>query len=84
MRCVNNYHHAHDAYLNIVAGNTYRVKFTSNPLNFVKEAKKNPNSRENRYNMDKIFEWDVTRNGETAWVAQSNENPGTIQLVKNI
>ena len=32
--------------------------------------------------MDKIFEWDVTRNGETAWVAQSNENPGTIQFVK--
>lgn len=82
VRCVNDYHHAHDAYLNIVAGNTYRVKFTSNPLNFIKEAKKNPNSRENRYNMDKTFEWDVTRNGETAWVAQSNENPGTIQLVK--
>lgn len=82
VRCVNNYHHAHDAYLNIVAGNTYRVKFTSNPLNFVKEAKKNPNSRENRYNMDKIFEWDVTRNGETAWVAQTKEHPGTIQLVK--
>lgn len=82
VRCVNNYHHAHDAYLNIVAGNTYRVKFTSNPLNFIKEAKKNPNSRENRYNMDKIFEWDVTRNGETAWVAQTKEHPGTIQLVK--
>ena len=82
VRCVNDYHHAHDAYLNIVAGNTYRVKFTSNPLNFVKEAKKNPNSGENRYNMDKIFEWDVTRNGETAWVAQTKENPGTIQLVK--
>lgn len=82
VRCVNDYHHAHDAYLNIVAGNTYRVKFTSNPLNFIKEAKKNPDSRDNRYNMDKIFEWDVVRNGETAWVAPSKENPGTIQLVK--
>ena len=51
-------------------------------MNFIKEAKKNPNSRENRYNMDKIFEWDVTRNGETAWVAQTKEHPGTIQLVK--
>lgn len=82
VRCVNNYHHAHDAYLNIVVGNTYRVKFTVNPLNFVKEAKKNPNSDENRYNMDRIFDWNVRRNGEVAWIAQTKENPGSIQTVK--
>ena len=82
VRCVNNYHHAHDAYLNIVVGNTYRVKFTVNPLNFVKEAKKNPNSDENRYNMDRIFDWNVRRNGEVAWLAQTKEKPGTIQIVK--
>ena len=82
VRCVNNYHHAHDAYLNIVVGNTYRVKFTINPLNFVKEAKKNPDSDENRYNMDRIFTWSVRRNGEEAWIAQTRENPGTIQTVK--
>ena len=79
---MNNYHHAHDAYLNIVVGNTYRVKFTVNPLNFVKEAKKNPNSDENRYNMDRIFDWNVRRNGEVAWLAQTKEKPGTIQIVK--
>lgn len=82
VRCVNNYHHAHDAYLNIVVGNTYRVKFTVNPLNFIKEAKKNPNSDENRYNMDRIFDWNVRRNGEVAWIAQTKEKPGTIQIVK--
>ena len=82
VRCVNNYHHAHDAYLNIVVGNTYRVKFTVNPLNFVKEAKKNPNSDENRYNMDRIFDWNVRQNGEVAWLAQTKEKPGTIQIVK--
>ena len=28
VRSVNNYHHAHDAYLNVVVGNAYFVKFT--------------------------------------------------------
>ena len=32
-RLVNDFHHAHDAYLNIVVGNVYYVKFTQNPLN---------------------------------------------------
>ena len=32
--------YAKDAYLNIVVGNTYFVKFTNNPLNFIKKAEK--------------------------------------------
>lgn len=35
-RLINEFHHAHDAYLNIVVGNVYYVKFTQNPLNFIK------------------------------------------------
>ena len=32
-------HHAHDAYLNIVAGNVYHTQFTNNPWNVIKENK---------------------------------------------
>lgn len=84
VRCVNNYHHAHDAYLNIVVGNTYFVKFTKNPLNFIKEANKHPENPSYKYNMDKIFEWDVQRNGEAAWIASKDGNAGTIKTVRKM
>ena len=56
-------HHAKDAYLNIVVGNTYYVKFTKNAVWFVKE---NPGRT---YNLEKMFtgKYDVERNGEIAW-----------------
>ncbi len=38
-RDVNDMHHAKDAYLNIVLGNVYNVKFTKNPINFIKDRK---------------------------------------------
>ncbi|EHO21858.1 hypothetical protein HMPREF9466_00233 [Fusobacterium necrophorum subsp. funduliforme 1_1_36S] len=38
-RDINDYHHAHDAYLNIVTGNVYNIKFTDNPRNFIKDKK---------------------------------------------
>ena len=84
VRCINDLHHANDAYLNIVVGNTYFVKFTKNPLNFLKEAGKHPEDKAYQYNMDKVFRWDVKRNGETAWEASSNEHPGTIATVKKV
>lgn len=40
-RDVNDFHHAKDAYLNIVVGNVYNVKFTHNKANFVKELQSN-------------------------------------------
>lgn len=39
-RSVNDFHHAQDAYLNIVVGNVYYMKFTNNPLRFVQSRKK--------------------------------------------
>ena len=39
VREMNDYHHAKDAYLNIVVGNAYFVKFTSNPIHFIKEIR---------------------------------------------
>ncbi|MCH5193096.1 MAG: type II CRISPR RNA-guided endonuclease Cas9 [Oscillospiraceae bacterium] len=60
-REVNDLHHAKDAYLNIVLGNVYNVKFTKSPANFIRE---NP-----KYSMNQktILSYEVSRNGETAW-----------------
>lgn len=35
-RDANDFHHAKDAYLNIVVGNVYNEKFTKSPINFIK------------------------------------------------
>lgn len=71
VRALNDTHHAKDAYLNIVVGNTYNTKFTSNPINFIKNAAKNPGDDFFKYHMDKIFDYNVSRNGENAWVADN-------------
>lgn len=84
VRCVNNFHHAQDAYLNIVVGNTYYTKFTRNSLNFIKEAQKYPEKDFYKYHMDKIFDWDVKRNEKYAWVAAREGKEGTIKTVKAI
>lgn len=66
-RTVNEFHHAHDAYLNIVVGNVYDTKFTSNPLNFIKKQY-NVDRKANNYNLDKMFVYDVKRGNEIAWI----------------
>lgn len=81
-RLVNDFHHAHDAYLNIVVGNTYYVKFTKDPRNFIREYKKD--SESNRYNLNRMFDWNVRRGVETAWVASTKGESGTIQTVKKM
>ncbi len=60
-RTINDLHHAKDAYLNIVVGNVYNTKFTSNPLQWIKK-----NSDRN-YSLNKLFDNDVVVNGSTAW-----------------
>ena len=82
-RLVNDFHHANDAYLNIVVGNVYYTKFTQNPRNYIKnDYLKDKDNRE--YNLGKMFDRDVRRNGKTAWVASSETDPGTIATVKRI
>lgn len=77
-RLVNDFHHANDAYLNIVVGNVYLVKFTQNPLIFVRSGNV-------EYNLGRMFEKDVARNGEIAWKAESKaEGAGTIATVKKM
>lgn len=75
-RQVNDFHHAKDAYLNIVVGNTYYTKFTRNPLLFVQQ-----NGKDSSYHMDKVFEYDVQRDGKKAWTAGSH---GSIVMVKKM
>ncbi|MBD5529372.1 MAG: type II CRISPR RNA-guided endonuclease Cas9 [Lachnospiraceae bacterium] len=75
-RSVNDLHHAKDAYLNIVVGNVYYTKFTRNPLLFIQQ-----NGKNRPYHMDKVFLYDVQRNGTTAWTAG---NQGSIVTVKEM
>ncbi|MGL4986855.1 MAG: type II CRISPR RNA-guided endonuclease Cas9, partial [Treponemataceae bacterium] len=73
-RSVNDFHHAHDAYLNIVVGNIYSTKFTKSPINFIKNAEKRS------YNLYKIFDFDV--NG--AWSIDKNATEQSINQIKKI
>ena len=47
-RLINDYHHAKDAYLNIVVGNVYDTKFSSNPIHWI-----------NKYNINRVFDYNV-------------------------
>ena len=75
VRELNDFHHAADAYLNIVVGNVYDTRFTKNPLNFIQGGGRGT------YNLKRLFESDVIRNNKTAWIA-GKDGTGTIQLVK--
>ena len=72
-RDVNDFHHAKDAYLNIVVGNVYHTKFTRDPLRFVRSGQ--------AYSMNRVFDYDVVRGGETAWKAGED---GTIFTVRRM
>ena len=62
-RRVNDYHHAKDAYLNIVAGDVYDARFTSNPRTWLK------NQKEKNYHMNRVFDFDVYRGNACIWEA---------------
>ncbi len=62
-RRVNDYHHAKDAYLNIVVGNVYNSIFTSDPKRWLKEGGENAKT----YNIQKIFRRNWNRDEKTIW-----------------
>ena len=76
-REVNDFHHAKDAYLNIVVGNVYNVKFTHNKINFIKHLQNN----------DKGYTVNLTsmlkHNIDGAWVADNNETLNTVIATMN-
>ena len=71
-RSVNDYHHAKDAYLNIIVGNVYDTKFTKDYKNFIRTER-------NNYNLRKMFDFDVERNGVRAWKSGKNGTIATVQ-----
>lgn len=88
VREVNDAHHAQDAYLNIVVGNVFNTKFTKNYWKFIKENNRkneeNPNKKEG-YNFKNIYESDVFRNEDVAWVfSKENKEINTIKTVNKM
>ena len=82
-RSLNDLHHAKDAYLNIVVGNVYFVRFTQNPLNFIRKEYA-LDKEKNNYHLGKMFERDVQRKGETAWIAPKGAEMGTLEIVRKV
>lgn len=79
-RVLNCYHHANDAYLNIVVGNSYYVKFEGNPARFIKESKGKENDKKYKYHLSKFFDNTVQNKNEIAWSVEEGNN--TINTVK--
>lgn len=73
VRELNDYHHAKDAYLNIVVGNVYDEKFTSNPLTWLK------NSKDKNYSLNRMFDFDLSKNGKTIW---AKGEKGTLETIR--
>ena len=78
VRSVNDYHHAKDAYLNIIVGNVYYTKFTENPYRYIHQDVRRSGGKE-KYSLNRMFDFDVNRNGVIAW--RSGEH-GTIETVE--
>lgn len=79
VREVNDYHHARDAYINIVVGNVFDVKFTRDPVRFIKSGK--------RYSLNEcMYDYPVGSKDAPAWVPENKDagTPGTIKTVKNV
>ena len=62
VREINDYHHAKDAYLNIVVGNVFDVRFTRNAYNFIKDKKDG-----RKYSLNNMFYTDVRNSNTIAW-----------------
>ena len=71
-REINDFHHAKDAYLNIVVGNVYHVKFTRSPANFIRQ-------KDVKYSLNRMFDFDVCRSGEQAWRAGESGSIATVR-----
>ena len=74
VREINDYHHAKDAYLNVVVGNVYDTKFTRNVFNFIKDKKDG-----RKYSLNNVFYENVSDSKTVAW-----EMDKTIHQVKKV
>lgn len=76
VRSINDYHHAKDAYLNIIVGNVYNTKFTDNPYTWFKERRKD--AERYKYNLNRMFDFDLNAGSETVWLRGKS---GTLETV---
>lgn len=74
VRDLNDFHHAQDAYLNIVVGNVFHLKFTKDVRKYFAEK-----GSYRTYNLYRMFENDVEYQGERAW-----DKEETIRTVKEM
>lgn len=74
VRDINDLHHAKDAYLNIVVGNVYHLRFTKDVRKYFDR-----NGAYRTYNLYRMFDYDVNYSSEMAWKAGKD---GTIIKVK--
>ena len=74
VRDINDLHHAKDAYLNIVVGNVYHLRFTKDVRKYFDR-----NGTYRTYNLYRMFDYDVNYSSEMAWKAGKD---GTIIKVK--
>ena len=74
MKCrdINDFHHARDAYLNIVVGNVYDTQFTKDPRNFFR-------SDRDSFNLNNLYKHNVSRGDTTAWIADGNKSIETVR-----
>lgn len=72
VRELNDYHHAKDAYLNIVVGNVFDVKFTQSPAKYIK-------NKDFHYNLYRMYEKDITRGDQVAWISENDKTIGNIK-----
>lgn len=73
VRDMNDYHHAKDAYLNIVVGNVFDTRFTTNPLHFLKG-----NHPVYSLNTEALYGHKVSRNGVDAWIPAEKDEKGQV------
>lgn len=79
-RDINDFHHAKDAYLNVVVGNVYHEKFTNNYLKFIHSGS------EYSLNIDALFKkWDVVKGERVIWKKGKDGSIKTVQerMTKN-
>ena len=69
VRELNDLHHAKDAYLNIVVGNVYHLKFTKDTRKYFLEK-----GTYRTYNLNRMFDYDVEFAGEIAWRSARKDN----------
>lgn len=79
-RVINNLHHAKDAYLNIVVGNTYYTAFTKNYLPCIRK-----DSYQKSYLFNNLFKLDIKVGDDIAWLKGPDGSIKTVRamMLKN-